>query len=557
MIMKKKPSVLFTSICGPFDKLLGRFPANDQMAFRLTRGQEPFVLYEHTHLSSLHLMAQNLSLPSVVLEYPSMDDLARELENGYSHVAISFKVCNTDRLMEMCRLIRKKSPGSKIIVGGYGAICLPGLFKDQRKQNLIDYVCRGDGISFMRELLEDPPAEEITCKLPKIGSTLPWMSPHPMGTIGIILSGLGCTFACHFCTTSAATRGKYIEIMNARQIYHAMRDYWKNSPLTNSATIYDENFLNYKEKVSRLGKYLQKDEEFGLKRFNYFAFGSLSALAKYDPDELLLNGIDTLWIGVESKFSPLKKRRGMDVQEAFRMLHSTGIKSVGSLIVGEDLQTPENIHEDSDEFISLDPTFQQIAILIVSPGIPLYDNMKKKGRIPGNVPWKDYHLYGNNFIYKHFTHKELTDHVEGMYNKIHREKGPALAKVLEVNLNGFEYCMKSSHPLLYNHKSHFFRSRCESYSVFLKALRAHAPSSSVRSRLDNLAKRYIDIFGPFDALKEKTADQILRKADAEMKRRQTGPPPSAEETFRRYTYLSRDKRPARRPYSVEYKKKIQ
>jgi hypothetical protein len=113
--------------------------------------------------------------------------------------------------------------------------------------------------------------------------------------------------------------------------------------------------------------------------------------------------------------------------------------------------------------------------------------------------------------------------------------------------------MKSSHPLLCNHKSHFFRSRCESYSVFLKALRAHAPSRSVRTRIDNLAQRYKDIFGPFDAMKEKTADQILRKADAEMKRRQTEPPLSTEETFRRYTYLSRDKRPARRPYSVEYK----
>ena len=94
--------ILFTTVCRPFDLALNEFEATDQMAFRLTRDQGLFVMYEHTHLSALHLMAQNLSMASVLLEYPTFEQLESELEKGYDYVAISFKVCNIEKLAEMC-----------------------------------------------------------------------------------------------------------------------------------------------------------------------------------------------------------------------------------------------------------------------------------------------------------------------------------------------------------------------------------------------------------------------------------------------------------------------
>ncbi len=547
-----KSKILFTSIYKPLRLTLDGFSAMDQMAFRLTRGQDLFVMYEHTHLSSLHLIAQNLSSASVVLEYPSFEQLEKELEQGYDYVCISFKICHIDQVLEMCEFVRKKAPESKIVIGGYGTICTPLFSQESVWEGKTDFICDGEGISFMRRLMNEPGDHAIQCQLPKIGSTLTWLNPRPIGTIGIILSGLGCTFRCHFCNTSAYTKGKYIEVMTAEQIYKAMVGYWKNTPFTNTVTIYDENFIDYKTKVTTLGSFLQNDKEFGLSKLNYFAFGSLSALSKYDPEELLLSGIDTLWVGVESKFTPLAKTRGLSAKEAFSLLHSIGIKTVGSWIIGEDFQTPQNVQEDLDQFVSLDPTFQQLSILTVTPPLGLWKKMKRQNRIPENMQWKDYHLYGKTFLAKHLTHEEMLAHLDDSYKRIYSENGPAMMKVLEVNLNGYESCLKSSHPLLRYEKTKFFRARCESYYPLLKTAGVHAPSIRVKTRLDNLDRRYQEIFGQKSEFQKKMSDQILKKADEELKRREKKAPEAKYELSRRYVYPTAEERTGRRPYSVEY-----
>ena len=546
-----KSRILLSSVCKPYE-LVGGVPASDNMGMRLTRGQGLFSLYEHTHFNGLHLLAQNISAGSVVLENPSLDQFRKELRAGYDYLGLSFKPINTERLLEMCAIVRKESPATKILVGGQGAMCAPWIFKDPKAAALADEICPGEGVAWLRRLLGEAPVDAMRCRLPKIGAALPWLSPRPLGTIGIVLSGLGCTMHCHFCYTANATGGRYIEVTNARQLFETMRGYWESSPLTNSLSIYDENFLDYKEKVLALGRLIQSDEQFGLARLNYLAFGSISAIAKYDPEELLLTGLDTLWVGVESKFSPLPKGKGMRVEDAFQRLHSVGIKTVGSWIIGEDFQTPENIEEDKDFFVSLDPTFQQVSILSVLPPLPLYRSLERKGRIPPGVRWQDYHLYGHNIEYRHLRHQDILRHVEDVYRRVYEENGPGMMKVLEVNLNGYDFCLKSQNPLLRKEKSQFFQKRCDSYYFLLRTAREYAPSSRVRSRLEELDRRYQDLFGPPSRTQKDLAELVLRKAEAETARRRTMPRPLREEPFRRYTYAPLEERPAHRPYRVEY-----
>ncbi len=528
------------------------FAPSDQMAFRLTRDQGLFVMYEHTHLSALHFIAQNLSQGSIVLEYPTLEQFEAEVKKGYEYVGISFKICNIEQLYDMCDLVRRISPSSKIIIGGYGTICTSILQEDPAWTDKYDFVCDLEGVSYMRRLLGEPETSEMRCQLPKIGSTLSWLNPQSIGTIGIVLSGLGCTFKCPFCNTSAYTKGKYIEVMTARQIYQAMRGYWENTAFTNSITIYDENFIDHRDKVSELGKLIQEDKKYGLKKYNYFAFGSLSALTKYEPEELLLNGIDTLWVGVESKYSPLPKTKGTTAKDQFDLLHSIGIKTVGSWIIGEDFQTPENIEDDMALFIMLDSTFQQLSILTVSPTLGLWKSLNHKGRIPHDIQWRDYHLYGKTYVPKNFTHQELLDQLHLMYQRIYQQNGPAMMKVLEVNLNGYKTCIQSKHPLLAKEKSQFFKDRCNSYHPLLKTALTFSPSEKVTTRLKTLDKQYKEIFGAKTEFQIKIEDQILNRAEKEMKRRDKEPIKQNLEPFRRYTYPILDQRTGRRPFEVEY-----
>lgn len=547
-----KARVLFTSATQSSELFLGLYSPTDHLAYRLTRDQEPFVLHGHTHVSPLHLIAQNISARSVVLEYPSMEQFRDELRHGYEYLAISFKAMDADRVLEMCAAARELAPGTRIVLGGYGAVCSPVMFENAAWQGRYDHICRGEGVAFMRELIGDDCAREIECRLPKEGATLPWLSARSLGTVGVILSGIGCTYKCPFCATSAYTSGRYVEVMNAEQIHRTMLRYWRSSPFTNSVSIYDENFLDHRDKVAELGKLIREDEEFGLGRYNYAAFGSLSAVSQWEPEELLLNGLDTVWIGVESKFTALPKRRGASPSEVIRQLHSIGIKTIGSWIIGSDCQTLDNIEEDEDYFVSLDTTFQQLSIMTVFPSLPEWRLHKRRGRIPDDVQWKDLHLYGRSFDHEHLSHPTMVERLAAMYRRIHEQNGPALMKVLELSLNGFEYCRRSEHALLRHDKAEFFRRRASSYSPMLRAARAFAPSPSVLSRLDALKARCHELFGAPSVREREYAELILSRAEAEMERRERSQAPVNWEPFRRYTYADRSARPYGRPYEVEY-----
>ncbi len=543
--------ILFTSITQPAPRILGH-AATDQMSFRLTRDQGLFTLYLHTHYSPLHLLAQNVDAGSVVLENPTLDDLLGELEGSYDMVAITFDPLSAERMMELCRIIRARSPRTRIVVGGYGAVCGDELWRSFPVEDRIDHLCRTEGVKFLRELLGESTEREVRCLLPKEGSTLPWLSPRPVGTIGIILSGLGCTNRCPFCVTSAYTGGAYVELLNADQIYRAMLGYWRTSPLTASVTIYDENFLGHTDKVRLLGSLIRADGEHGLRKLNYAAFGSIQALGAYDPDELLLSGLDTLWVGVESKFSQLQKRGGQAPEAVFRMLHRIGVKTIGSWIIGQDFQTRENIQEDMDYFLALDPCFQQMSILGVIPGTPLWDSYRAQGLVPDRLEWSECHLYGRTFRHRVFGHPEMLAHLDRQYERFYREQGPNLMKVLEVNLNGYEHCRASAHELLRRDKAAFFRLRCSSYYPLLRTARAVAPTPRVRQRLEELDRRYRELLGPPSSGEERVAEQILLRAEEEVERRARTAAAAVEEPFRRYTYLPAALRPPGRPYTVEY-----
>lgn len=545
--------ILFTSTCKQVSPFIDDFVPTDQMAFRLTRDQGIFTLSPHTHVYPLHILAQNISLPSTVLEYPTVEQFTNELTNSYDYVCISFMTYNIDCLQTMCKIIRQQSPITKIIVGGYGTICTPIFRQDAQWEGLIDYNCRGEGISFIRDLLGDSTNEPIKCQLPKVGSVLPWLKSERTGTTAALLSGLGCTYKCPFCSTSEYTNGNYIEILDYTDMYNVIRAYYDNNPCLDSVVVYDENFLEHEEKFRKLSTLIQNDNVYGLRKINYVTFSSISALSKYEPEELLLSGLSSLWVGVESKFTNLKKRKGLSPQEAFNLLHSIGISTTGSWMIGDEQQTPDNIQEDVDYFVSLNPTFQQLSIMSVVPATRLWKQLKEKGRIPDDVPWSSIHLYGNTYRHKLFSYEAMLQIVDKAYKRIYNENGASVVKLLDININGYETCRKSKNRLLNRDRFVFYANLCHDSFPILKTAMEYAPSAKVKKTVEEIARRYRDNFGKEKVLShQKTSDEILLLADAEVKKREKRPYRSVDEPFRRYAYSHFESRPSRCPYTVEY-----
>src|SRR3989338_8495314 len=148
--------ILLTSVCRPMGPEFGDAPSvGYELLYRqVTRAQGLFSP-RALHLNfSLEYIAENLSAPAVVLQYPSRSELIRELKKGYDFVGVTFLMALFHRMKDTVELIRRYYPKSKIILGGYGTI-----LGDEVLKPYADYICREEGVGFFRKLLGEPGGE--------------------------------------------------------------------------------------------------------------------------------------------------------------------------------------------------------------------------------------------------------------------------------------------------------------------------------------------------------------------------------------------------------------
>ena len=101
--------LLLSSVFGPFavDDRYGRKENRMELFHnQVTREQGIFSYRFNHHSFGLYLMAENVGVPTTVLDFPSLDDFRRELRKGYDHVGISFIVPNFEKARKMAEFFR-------------------------------------------------------------------------------------------------------------------------------------------------------------------------------------------------------------------------------------------------------------------------------------------------------------------------------------------------------------------------------------------------------------------------------------------------------------------
>jgi haloalkane dehalogenase len=555
------PKVLLTGVIGPHENI--HF---DLAGDRLTRDQDIFTLRSHFHYVALHFLAQNIDAPCVVLEHPDVEDLEEELAKGYDYVGINFTLVNVVKMLQMCDTVRRVSPATKIVLGGYGTSCFTTIFRGREDAlKVADYVCHGEGVSFLRKLLDEPvdaPIQQIVG--PRNSATLPWLQPYAPGAGGFVVSGLGCPNLCEFCCTSAYYGGEFIELAKAENLFEGMKRIWRCQPESRASVgIFDENLYKDKEKVAALGKLIREDEEFGMGQISYFSFGTIEDLSRYDVvEDLVMNGVGSIWIGVESLFTSLRKRQGRDVREVFDELHANGIETIGSWIGGWDFHDQKNIQEDLEFFISLQPTRSQLFPLHPPPGTSIYERLVSEGRLPeiGADPSLSRQYYGRTsgaqFGFpdwkKNFTEEEIAAIVDSGNGRLYEHAGPSVMRSLRVQLNGYESCKNSPHAVLRERRSQLHEAHARDAYPLIDICEFFAPNRKVAKEIQRIRRDYRRLLG------EPTLEQRVMAKFAFLKGclykmtsavGQLAPPPPP---FRRYEY---DRQPRERnamPYVVSY-----
>lgn len=478
--------VLLTSVCRPMGPAYGDAPSvgYELLHGQVTRAQGLFSPRTFNNYFSLDFIAENLDAPTVVLQYPSKRELIRELKNNrYDYIGVSFIMALMHKMKEMVALIRKYSPGSKIVLGGYGTVLEDDVLKPYG-----DYFCREEGVTFFRRLLGETPLP-MPYKHPLLVSWLKIFGWQVSGT-GKILAGLGCPNGCDFCCTSHFFKRQHIRLLpSGRDIYQVAERYLEMDPNL-VLLIIDEDFLLNKKRAMEFRDCVLK----GGKTLSIFAFSSIKAISQYTVEEILEMGIDGFWIGYEGTRSGYGKQEGRPVEEILTEFREHGITVLTSMIVGFDYQTPEVVAREFDGLMALKPALSQFLIYGPVPGTPFYDRVMKEGSLQ-ELYKTDKDLFyrradGFATMMKHPTLSAAE--IEGIqrwcYEQDFARLGPSIFRVLEARLLGYRKLKDSPNPALRQKAAFYARELRVAYPVFL-AGRLLGPNAAVRAGIAQLERK--------------------------------------------------------------------
>jgi anti-anti-sigma regulatory factor len=213
-------------------------------------------------------------------------------------------------------------------------------------------------------------------------------------------------------------------------------------------------------------------------------FASAYSVSQWDPEDLVRMGVDTLWIGVESKQANYAKLKGIDVKSVFETLHAHGINTLASLILGHDFHTAENIWEDLDYLVSLNPSLTQFLILTPACNTPLFDRLRLEGRLL-DIPHKHWDGFHLAFDHPHIEKSLMEQLILEFYDEEYRRLGPSVIRYIEKQLQGYMRFKNSTDPLLRRRAEQYRQGCLDALPIFPSASR-YAPTEEVAQRIRNI-----------------------------------------------------------------------
>ncbi|HUP03278.1 MAG TPA: radical SAM protein [Bryobacteraceae bacterium] len=520
--------ILLSSVFGPYaqDDEFGSRKINPMELYhnQVTREQGPFSLRMFHRSWGILMIQRNISAPTTVLDFPTREAFEAELrENEYDVVGISSIIVNVGKVREMCRLVRRISPKSQIVVGGHVA-AIPGIDK------LVDadHIVRGDGISWMRRYLGEN--ESAPIEHPEIVSgfdarTMGMKLPGAKGSVAAtIIPSVGCPMGCNFCTTSAffGGKGKYLNFYNeGSELYGVMRDMERKMGVQ-SFFMMDENFLLHKRRAMELLQFMKRDA----RPWSLYVFSSANAIRQYSIRELVELGVSWIWMGLESPHSSYDKLNGADTIKLTRELHQNGIKVLGSTIVGLEHHTPGNIQQEIEHAVAHNTDFHQFMLYTPVPGTPLFAQMSEEGRMLGGVDLADIHGQDRfNFQHAAISREESKHWLDWAFRRDYERNGPSIYRICRTTMAGWLRYKNDPDPRVRARFAWEARGLRSGYAASLWAMEKYlrGANAAVSEKIRELRKQIGREFGIATRLAERAVGPLLLwSARREVKRLAAG-----------------------------------
>ncbi len=433
--------ILLTSVFGPFaqDDEYGSRTINPVELYhnQVTRVQGPFSLRMFHRSWGLMMIQTNLSAPSTLLDFPSLDEFAREIrDHEYDIIGISSIIPNVGKVRKMCALIREHQPRCTIVVGGHVAN-LPNV----SERFDADHIVRGEGISWFRRYLGQDESDPI--EHPEIfsgfgGRTMGVKLSHaPKHTAATLIPSVGCPMGCNFCATSAMFGGKgnFVNFFETGQELFRIMSRMEERMGVRSFFVMDENFLLHRKRALELLDLMKRHN----KSWSLYVFSSGRAIQSYSMEELVGLGISWVWMGLEGEDSAYPKLRNLNTRELVQTLHAHGIRVLGSSIIGLDAHTPENIDGVIDYAVAHETDFHQFMLYTPVPGTPLYAEHESKGTLIPGIDDADTHgQLAFNFRHPHISREDSGKFLLRAFERDYAVNGPSVMRIAATLLQGWK-----------------------------------------------------------------------------------------------------------------------
>jgi hypothetical protein len=444
--------ILLSSVFKPFgiDDLYGRKEnLAELLSSQVTRFQGIFSPRVWCANAGLHLIAANINAETTVLEWPSLDQFKKELKaTSYDIIGITFIACTASKMKAMVEVTRNVSPKSKIVIGGYGT-AIPNIesYVD------VDYICKGEGISYLRRLLSIDPVYAFQHPIIISKSEEFLRLPIPEQKTGMIAAGLGCRKGCDFCSTSSFFNCEYHPLLSeGKELYQLLINQHKSANLS-EFWILDENFLQQERRAKDLHDSIIDGQvlSFSIDMI----WSSYDNIKKFDPEYLAEMGISTVWIGYESKYSNYSKNRNADIPKLISQLAQYGISTLLSCVLFYDFHDTKILNEDINAFISAGQAYSQFLPLMAWPNTPLYQKLTESNRILNIMPWEERHgLTHCCHIHPTIPTWKQKEILTNAFKREYIANGPSTIRIFKNKILAYKHFEKSNSKTLQQRANH-------------------------------------------------------------------------------------------------------
>ncbi len=489
--------LLLTSVFGPFgvdDQFGSRYNKMELFHNQVTREQGLFSFRFNHPSFGLHFLAENVKVPTTVLDFPTWKRFDAELRSGrYTHVGISFIVPNFEKAKAMAELVRQVDPGIRIILGGHGTSA-----PEVHTQIPHDHLCVGEGVRFLRRVFGEDEDRAIVHPLVHSSFNKNVMGVKLPDESGVLVPGVGCANRCKFCATSHFF-GQYTPYLaTGREVFDVCCRYEDELGITDFGVL-DENFLKVPERALELVALMERHRRF----FNFAIFSSAETLRTLPGlDFLVRMGVTFIWMGVESKKACYEKNAGVDFHDLVAQLRGRGISVMTSVILFEEHHDHETIFEDIDFGVGLKSDYVQFMQLGPMNGTALFEDYAARGKLLPEIPYRERHGQEKIwFTHPSFTREESFAFLKAAFAKDYRENGPSFLRLMDTTLRGLAYTRDHADP--------FVRRRAADHEKqaglmrhFLAAAGASSENEATTLLVADLRERFELLLGP-PSLKER------------------------------------------------------